>query len=175
MSAWATNSIRRGPNHCPVEAWRSCNQRRTISPGRTKKRLFKFTGSAHGRSRTLIPQMIHERSDRTRRSKAKHAPLARGELRVASVDAQSMESFPLSEGGCRPPVTACQRADVRAGYRLAQGQQIPVRSSERKQPMQTPVFAAWLALIVLVPLSEGVSRQQPPDAGSPLWHFEAGG
>jgi hypothetical protein len=41
--------------------------------------------------------------------------------------------------------------------------------------MQTPVFAAWLALIVLVPLSEGVSRQQPPDAGSPLWHFEAGG
>jgi hypothetical protein len=47
-------------------------------------------------------------------------------------------------------------------------------SSERKQTVQVPVLAC-LVLLAFFPRSIGVSGQQPPEAVSPLWHFEAGG
>jgi hypothetical protein len=50
-----------------------------------------------------------------------------------------------------------------------------MRSSERKQTVQIPLLATCLVLFALLARSIGFSGQQPPEAVSPLWHFEAGG
>jgi hypothetical protein len=66
------------------------------------------------------------------------------------------------------------RARAKRNPRL-DGSSLRMRSSERKEIVQISVLATCLVLFALVPRSMGFSGQQPPEATSPLWHFEAGG